>query len=366
MKYNIDSELKLISKIKMPNNPKLLPVMNAVCRGFVCKSDDRVAVKKTRLHGYEGAELSAYVIEPKQVEDKTKPLPCLVFFHGGGFMLRASAAHYKLAKEYACQLPCKVVYTDYRLAPEFPFPVPAEDCFAAYCSVIKHAERLGIDKNNIFLGGDSAGGNLAAAVAFMARDRKEAMPKGVLLIYPVLDRRMQTASMKEFTDTPVWDAKLNRLMWQCYLGEEEPQPVEYASPAEAKLLRSFPATYMEVAEFDCLHDEGVEFSEKLKKAGVTTEIHEIKGGCHGYETAVNSQLVHNCVEMRIAWLRKQMKETNHGLYRRVKKVHRASADSYAGRMCHDNKRKETAVAAKTGGQRLLGVSRRSGRAWREL
>ena len=363
MKYNIDPELELISKIKMPNNPKLLPLMNAVCRGFSCKSDDKVTVNRYGMPGYLGASLVVHVIEPKQVQDSVKPLPCLVFFHGGGFMLRASGGHYKLAKEYAYKLPCKVIYVDYRLAPKHPFPVPVEDCFATYSWTLFHAERLGIDKNNIFLGGDSAGGNLAAAVALMARDRKYPEPKGVLLVYPVTDRRMNTASMQNFTDTPVWDAKLNRTMWQCYLGEEEPQPAEYASPAEAKDVSKFPPTYVEVAEFDCLHDEGVAFSEKLKRAGVATELHEIKGGCHGYETATGSLLVQACMDMRIAWMRKRMKENNHGLYRRIKKAHRASANSYAGRMRHGFKRKEATVVTKKSGQRMLGVSRWSSRTW---
>ena len=357
MKYNIDPELSLIAKIKMPNNPKLLPLMNAACRAFLCKSDDKVTVRRYGMPGYLGEPLVVHVIEPKRAETTEKPLPCLVFFHGGGFMLRASGGHYKLAKEYAYKLPCKVIYVDYRLAPRHPFPIPVEDCFAAYRWTLTHAKRLGIDKNKIFLGGDSAGGNLAAAVTLMARDRKYPAPKGVLLIYPVTDRRMKTASMQNFTDTPVWDAKLNRTMWQCYLGENEPQPAEYASPAEAKSLKEFPPTYLEVAEFDCLHDEGAAFGDRLKKAGVSTEFHEIKGGCHGYETATGSLLVKACMDMRIAWMRRICKESGHGLYRRVKKVYRASANPYAGRMRHDYKRKEAAIVTKKSGQRLLGVSR---------
>ena len=101
MKYNIDSELRLIAKVKMPGNLKLLPLMNQVIRSFQCKSDENVTVKKTRIHSFDGAELSAYVIEPKRLEQKEQPLPCLVFFHGGGFMLKASFGHYKIAKEYA-------------------------------------------------------------------------------------------------------------------------------------------------------------------------------------------------------------------------------------------------------------------------
>ena len=309
MKYTIDPELKLISKIKMPNIPKLLPLMNAVCRGFLCRSDAKVLVRRYRMRGYLGAPLMVHVIEPKLIKEKPKRLPCLVLFHGGGFMLRASGAHYKIAKEYAVRMQCKVIYVDYRKAPKHPFPIPVSDCFAAYQWTCSHAKQLGIDKENIFLGGDSAGGNLAAAVVFMAKDRLYHLPKGVLLVYPVLDRRMQTLSMQTFTDTPVWDAKLSKTMWQCYLGKAIPVPVEYASPAEAKEVSCFPPTYMEVAEFDCLHDEGIEFAEKLKKSGVAVELHEVKGGCHGYEMATNSLLVKSCLDMRIAWMKRMVKKT---------------------------------------------------------
>jgi len=301
VKYNIDPELHKIAKIKTPGNPKLLPFMNRVIGVFKCKSDDKVLVKRARLCGYEGEILSAYVIEPR--ENSNKPLPCLVFFHGGGFMLKASGGHYKIAKEYAERMHCKVVYVDYRLAPQYPFPIPVEDCFATYRWVLMHGKKLGIDKNAIFLGGDSAGGNLAAAVTLMARDRKLPMPKGVMLIYPVTDRRMNTVSMQNFIDTPVWDAKLSNMMWQCYLGNQEPEPVEYASPVEAKSFQKFPPTYMEVAEFDCLHDEGVNLYERIKETGVPTEFHEVKGGCHGYETATESLLVQACMDCRVKWFK---------------------------------------------------------------
>lgn len=308
MKYDIDPELMLISKIKMPRNPKLLPLMNQVIRAFRCKPDAKVTVKKARLRGYQEAVLSAYVIEPKQVENEGAMLPCLLFFHGGGFMLKASNGHYKIAKQYAAKVPCKVVYVDYRLAPEFPFPTPVEDCFATYQWVLKHAEKLGIDKNKIIMGGDSAGANLAAAVTLMARDRGLPLSKGVMLIYPVTDRRMSTMSMQNFTDTPVWDAKLSKMMWQCYLGGQVPEHIEYASPVEAESLEGFPPTYMEVAEFDCLHDEGVNLYEKIKATGAATELHEVKGGCHGYETATDSLIVRACMDCRVVWLKKLTEE----------------------------------------------------------
>ena len=300
MKYPLDEELRPLLMQKMPNTTRLLNIMNQVLLMYKCKSDDKVNVTEYEFEGYQGALRSLLVIEPKDVE---KELPCIVFFHGGGFMLRTSGAHYQLAKEYAATLPCKVVYADYRLAPEYPYPTPVEDCFAAYQWTLEHAKGLNIEKDKIVAAGDSAGGNLAAAVTFMARDRGIQMPVGDMLIYPVTDRRMMTESMKKGSDTPVWDSNLTKMMWAAYLGDQVPEPIEYASPEAASSMKDFPPTYIEVAEFDCLHDEGVWFYNKLKRAEIPAELHEVKRACHGFETMVDSRITRECMSRRIAWLR---------------------------------------------------------------
>lgn len=307
MKYPLDKELNVLSKIKMPETTKMLPAMNRFLEVFRCKSDDMVHVEEYEFEGYQGGKCSLLVMEPVHIEEA---LPCMVVFHGGGFMLKSSGGHYQLAKEYAAKLPCRVVFADYRLAPEYPYPVPAEDCYAAYQWTLEHAEELKIQKEKIIIAGDSAGGNLAAAVTFMARDRGIQMPAGAMLIYPVTDRRMMTESMKKYTDTPVWDANLTKMMWKVYLGDQEPEHIEYASPGEAASVNGFPPAYMEVAEFDCLHDEGVWFCNKLKRAGIPAELHEVKNACHGYETAVESKITRACMKRRIAWLKKQMNGTD--------------------------------------------------------
>jgi len=301
VRYNIDKDLEPIARVKIPRIPKLLPLMNKVIDTMKCQSDEWVEVKKVRIPGYQGVELSGLVLEPKNCVES---LPCLVVFHGGGFMLKASASHYQIMKEYVSKLPCKVVYVDYRLAPEYPFPIPVEDCYETYKWVLKHAAELGIDKNKILVSGDSAGGNLAAAVTLKAKNCGVALPVGTMLIYPVTDRRMLTDSMQRFTDTPMWDAKLNRMMWNCYLGEQKPEHIEYVSPVEAKTFQNFPPTYMEVAEYDCLHDEGIALLMRIKEAGTETELHEVKSACHGYETAVNSMIMKACMDCRLKWLQK--------------------------------------------------------------
>lgn len=299
MKYQLNEELRYLEKLKMPANIKLLPAMNMLIRNFKCKSDENVNVKEYKIPGYEGGEISISVVEPKNVVDL---LPCLVFFHGGGFMLKASFAHYELAKEYATKLTCKVICVDYRLAPEYPFPTPVEDCYETYKWVLNNINELKIDSNKIMIAGDSAGGNLAAAVSLMARDRGIQIPSGVMLIYPVTDRKMASESMKKYSDSPVWDAKLSKMMWKAYLGKQHHEHIEYASLVEADSFEKFPPTYIEVAEFDCLHDEGVLLYEKLKQEGIDAELYEVIGACHGFETLVESNVTKQCIERRVKWL----------------------------------------------------------------
>lgn len=299
MHYQLDEELKSLEKFKIPANLRMLPMMNAISQQYKCESDEQVIVKEYNIPGYEGAQLSTLVIEPRNIDEV---LPCLVYFHGGGFMLKASTANHQTMKEYASKVPCKVIYVDYRLAPDYPFPIPAEDCFATYQWVLEHVNELSIDSNKIMVAGDSAGGNLAAAVVLMARDRGIQIPYRAMLIYPATDRRMITESMKKYTDTPVWDANLSKMMWDAYLGQQQPEHIEYASPLEAPTLEKFPSTYIEVAEFDALHDEGILFYNRLKEIGIDAVLHEVKGACHGFENAFDSKINQTCMVRRIKWL----------------------------------------------------------------
>ena len=298
-KYKIDSELAKLARQKAPSNIYIYPIVNMVMKLFVCTSDDKVTVKKYMTPGYDGGKLSTLVIEPK---NNSGILPCIVFYHGGGFLLKASRAHYQIAKRYAEMAKCKVVFTDYRLLPKNKFPVAVEDCCCTYRWVLDRADMLGTNKDKIIVAGDSAGGNLAAAVTLMLWDRMQISPLGAMMIYPVTDRRMITESMKKFTDTPVWNSKLTKMFWKAYLGNQEHNQIQYASPIEAGSLEHFPNVYMEVAEFDCLRDEGIAFAERLRSEGVITELHEVKGACHGFETALESRILEKSMQRRIHWI----------------------------------------------------------------
>ncbi len=300
MKYEINSELKKIARQKIPENLKIFPIINMFFGLSKCYSDNKVRVNKYKTPGYNGAELKTLVIEPKRSEER---LPCIVFFHGGGFMLKASNTHYKIAKMYAEKLLCKVVFTDYRLAPKFQFPVPVEDCYQTYAWVLDNTAMLNIAPDKIVIAGDSAGGNLALAVTLMARDRGIHIPDAELLIYPATDRRMITETMKKYVDTPIWNSNLTKIVWKAYLGNQNPKKIEYASPIEAESFKEFPPTYIEVAQYDALRDEGVALYNKLQKQSIVCEMHEIIGACHGFETALKSNMLRECMNRRITWMK---------------------------------------------------------------
>jgi acetyl esterase/lipase len=231
--------------------------------------------------------------------------PCLVYYHGGGFFFGGAGYHYKLAKRYALEADCKVVFAQYRLAPKHPHPTPAEDCYAVLRWTYENAEGLGVDRGRIAVGGDSAGGALAAAVCHMARDRHTDMPCFQLLVYPVTDRRMQTESCRVFTDTPMWHSRLSAKMWQGYVQEEDPPNLAYASPMEAARFDGLPPAYVETAEFDSLRDEGEAYAEALRGAGVSVVLNATKGTMHGFDIVENAPTAQAAAEARIAYMRER-------------------------------------------------------------
>lgn len=264
--------------------------------------DKEIKVRKEQIKGYQNADIDILIFEPRSA---SVILPCLVYYHGGGFMTEGSGYHFKLIKEYVLKTPCKVVFARYRLVPKNPHPIPVEDAYAGLCWTFENAERLNIDRKRIAVGGDSAGGTLSAAVCHMARDRGTDIPYFQLLIYPATDRRMETESNEKYTDTPMWNSNLSRKMWPSYITNSECEDIIYASPMEAEHFDGLPQAYIETAEFDCLHDEGIAYAQALKGAGVDVEINETKGTMHGFDIALNAPTTKAAVEARIQYMQKR-------------------------------------------------------------
>jgi acetyl esterase/lipase len=210
-------------------------------------------------------------------------LPGLVYFHGGAFVLGDLEAEHAQCVRYATDVGCTVVSVDYRLAPEHPYPAGVQDCYDALCWVAREGDALNVDTTRLAVGGRSAGGALAAAAALIARDRGFPSLALQVLVYPVMDDRMQTPSMTEFRDLPGWNGQATVAMWHHYLGVPDGDTSPYAAPARAADLSGLPCAYVATAEFDPLRDEGLDYAVALQRAGVPVELHHFRGTPHGFD-----------------------------------------------------------------------------------
>lgn len=210
------------------------------------------------------------------------PFPGLAWFHGGGWVVGDLDTADAAARNMCAGADCVVASVDYRLAPETKFPGPAEDCYAATQWLAANAAALNVDSDRIAVGGDSAGGNLAAAVALMSRDRGGCPLVFQLLVYPVTQRDFDRASYLENADgyqltrdTMIW-------YWDHYLAADADAVNPYAAPLHAADLRGLPPALVLTAEYDPLRDEGEAYAAALQAAGVPTESIRYDGLIHGF------------------------------------------------------------------------------------
>lgn len=311
MKYHINKEFFPYSHFTpLIKNAKMASKLNKFLKvpRWVRKNKDKdVLITKECIKSFDNDNLELLVFSPKSIK---KQSPCLVYYHGGGFFFSGAWYHYRLAQQYAIATSCKVVFVQYRLAPKYPYPTPVEDCYSALNWVYENASKLNIDKRKIAVGGDSAGGSLAGAVCQMARDRKTNLPLFQLLIYPVTDRRMQTESYKKYTNTPMWNSKLSAKMWQGYLPDEKIENISYASIIEAKSFGNLPPAYIETAEFDCLHDEAIDYAKALIASGVSVLLNETKGTMHGFDIAKKSKTTSEAINARVLFMKNMFFNSN--------------------------------------------------------
>lgn len=231
------------------------------------------------------------------------PAPVLVYFHGGGFVTGGLENEHERCLRFAGEDGIAVVSVDYRLAPEHPFPAGFEDCYAATVWAHAHAEEFGGDAERVAVGGGSAGGALAAAVALRARDEGGPPLVFQMLLYPVLDDRMATPSMRAFTEPPLFNSGDVRHMWRHYLGGRADVPA-YAAPARAEDLSGLPRAYVLVPEHDPLRDEGLAYAHRMIVSGVPTELHHVPGACHGFDGIMSARLGRLAFEEERAVLRR--------------------------------------------------------------
>lgn len=215
------------------------------------------------------------------VPERQGPYPTLVYYHGGGWVVGDLDSYDETCRVLANEADCMVVSVDYRLAPEHTFPAPLEDCYAALEWVFDNAVTMQVDTDNVFVGGDSAGGNLAAATALYARDTDGPDIAGQLLIYPVTDRNFETPSYKENGEGGMISEKDMRWFWDHYLDSDMDAKNPYASPLQAQSLDGLPPATIATCGLDPLRDEGSAYAQRLRNAGVPVEHHNYDDCIHG-------------------------------------------------------------------------------------
>ena len=288
----------------MPVDPRLVPILEqANAAPAADAADEAVAAQRARIGrtmeqmffalGEAGPELADVHDERVAVDGGEVAVriytpagegarPALVYLHGGAWWLGDLDQADGGCRWIAAEVGCIVVSVDYRLAPEHPFPIPFEDCFAATAWVAREATRLGIDPTRIAVGGGSAGGNLAAAVALAARDRGGPALCFQLLDIPATDASMKSASIAENAEGYLLTRAGMEQGWGYYLQRAEHRGHAYASPLLAPDLAGLPPALVTTAEFDPLRDEGEAYARRLEAAGVSVELHRFDGMIHGF------------------------------------------------------------------------------------
>ncbi|GAB3550416.1 alpha/beta hydrolase [Arthrobacter tumbae] len=213
------------------------------------------------------------------------PFPAIYWIHGGGMISGSLPADQPYCTALAEATGCVVIAVDYRLAPEYPHPVPVEDSYAGLEWAVAHAAELRIDPRRLAVGGSSAGGGIAASVALAARDRGGPALAFQYLMYPMLDDTQTSPSSREFSGIPTWSRERNAFAWDCLLGSSDGSATgsPYAAPARALDLAGLPPAMIQVGELDLFRDEDVEYALRLLQGGVPTELHLYPGAYHGFE-----------------------------------------------------------------------------------
>lgn len=301
-KYAIHSDFEKVPVINIKFSRPVIGLLNLLLKATRLRKKTTPGVTTTRytIKGDSGHAIKLIVAVPDDIQPDA---PALVYYHGGAFAMTYSSMHLENAERYAKEAGCISVFVCYRLAMKNPFPASFDDAYAAVNWLVENAGKLGVDTTRIAVGGDSAGGALAAGVAQKCRDTGLVKLCGQLLIYPVMDHRCNTPSAIEFVDTPLFNAVSNQRMWQMYLkGSSTESAPPYAAPGLGS-AENLPPAYIETAEFDPLRDEGLNFAKALQACGNAPTMNETLGTIHGYDGTAHNKTAIASMQKRIDFLR---------------------------------------------------------------
>ena len=233
--------------------------------------------------------------------------PGAYFVHGGGMVAGTRWSLGAMLVDHVLEYDAVVAAVEYRLAPDAPDPAPLEDCYAGWTWFTDHADEFGFDPARVLIGGPSAGGGLSAGTTLLARDRGGRMPLAQLLMWPMLDDRVETVSAQQVDGVGIWDRTSDVTGWTALLGDrrgsDDVSP--YSAPARMADLSGLPPAYLEVGGAEVFRDEVVAFASRIWAAGGSAELHVWPGGFHGFQNVVPSAaLSRTAVATREAWVRR--------------------------------------------------------------
>jgi acetyl esterase/lipase len=278
----------MLDRLATVESPRLweVPIEEARAQGMLFASMgagepvDVAAVEDRVVPGPHG-DIPVRVYTPSR-DDATSPLPAVTYLHGGGWVFMGIETHDTICRRLTAASGCVVVSVDYRLAPEHPFPIPLDDCYAAVSWVAQHPHELGTEPGLVAVMGDSAGGNLAAGVTLAARERGGPRLAAQVLVYPALDPARDTPSYVENGSGYFLDDPGMEWFWNQYLQHDDHAKDPFGAPSRADELSGLPPATVITAEFDPLRDEGEAYAARLAEAGVTARSHRFPGMLHGF------------------------------------------------------------------------------------
>ena len=279
--------LDLMEEANKAGRPKLESLPHALGRAAVDKmSEDGEAepmeVAEVADGGFmgPGGEIRFRRYRPLGVAAGS--LPTLIYYHGGGFVIGTIETHDSTCRRLANRSRCQVISIDYRLSPEHPFPAPTDDAIATFRHIRDNARSFGADPTRLAVGGDSAGGALAAVVCQAMRDQKEAGPAFQMLIYPATDSSRESGSRKAFAEGYFLTKSLMDWFWKAYVPAGTDLTDLRLSPLLAKSFEGLPPAFVLTAGYDPLRDEGRAYADRLIDAGVKTTYVNYPGTIHGF------------------------------------------------------------------------------------
>ena len=307
MDYNYSPELKPQQRIPEidPGKPAMagmLKILNITAKknaaSFVPPAG--TVIRRDEIMTSDGESITCYVIEK---EGSRNDSPAILMIHGGAFYMTVQTPALVVAGEYAARTGAKVFVPDYRLVPKYKAPVQLNDCFDVWQYICKNHETLGVDSKKIALCGDSAGATLAAGLCMRLSECDGIRPAGMMLVYPVLDNRIEIYDSYQRYPETGWSETVVRAMWNAYLPPEKDGDPSLV-PMRCTDLGVFPPTYIEPQEIDVFRDEALAFAEKLKTGGVPCEVNLVNGSYHAFDNDIESPLVQRTIEHRADVLKK--------------------------------------------------------------